>query len=124
MQTAAITTPTPMTNAQYATAPPFRAKCNGPARYVATRKPRSQSATNTSRSVPRRQRSTAAPASANAHATPTITPIDAPIETVAEETVLVDVHEELRPFGERAAGVARLHAPPLHRVGSIEPEVA
>ena len=44
-------------------------------------------------------------------------------ESVAEQAVLVRVHQELAAFGQRSPGLAGLHAPAFHRVGPVEPEV-
>ena len=85
------------TNAQYAAAPPWRPKCTGPARYVASRYPRSHSATNASNPASRRRRhrSTTAVSTVSPHGDADDHAHRRTDEAVAEQPVLVHVDEEL-----------------------------
>ena len=87
--------------------------------------PSSHSATNTSNpgSHRRRHRSATAVRTVSPHATPTTTPIDAPMRLSRNSPSSLTLTRNSVRVGERAARVAGLHPAPLHVVGALETEV-
>ena len=128
MQAPAITAPTTTTKTQNANTPPLRSKWNGPARYVASRKPSNHSAAKTSSPTAHRKRSrihrsSTMAARARTIATTITTLIVGPTRSSRKRpSSLAFTRDSVRSASD-APGRAGLHAPALHRVGPVEPEV-